>query len=82
MKFADIVSIVTVFWPPVDDELLPAGSIPEPVEAHVNGLGFFVIDAVVGEANRGSVFYLDRGGWLGMTHFGAGDMEWEGLSGR
>ena len=82
MKFSDIVSIVTVFWPPVDEELLLADSVSNPVEAHVNGLGCFVLDVVVGEFNRGGVVYLDGVGRLGMTHFGKGDAEWEGLSGR
>ena len=82
MIFADIVSIVTVFWSPVDEELLPDDCVPDPVEAHVNGLGCFVFDAVVGEANPGGGVYLDGGGRLGMNHFGEGDKEWESLSGR
>ena len=61
MEFADIVSIVTVFWAPVDEELVLANPVLDPVEAHVDGFGGLVLDAVVGEANGSGVFNLDGG---------------------
>ena len=63
MEFADIVSIVTVFWDPVDEELVLANPVLDPVEAHVNSFGGLLLDAAVGEANRSGVFNLDGGWW-------------------
>ena len=65
MEFADIVSIVTVFRAPVDEELVLANPFSDPVEAHVDDLDGLVLDAVVGEANHSGVVNLDRGCWLG-----------------
>ena len=53
----------------VDEELLLAFAVLDPVEAHVDGFGSFLFDGFVGEPHRGSVVDLDRGGRLGMAHF-------------
>ena len=75
MKFSDIVSIVTIFRTPVDEELVLANPVLDPVEAHVDGFSGLVLDTVVGEANRSGVVNLDGGCWLWVVHFGEGDTE-------
>lgn len=75
MEFSDIVSIVTVFWAPVDEELVLANPVLDPVEEHVDDIGGLVLDAVVGKSNRSGVVNLDGGWWLGVAHFSEGDTE-------
>ena len=53
----------------VDEKLLLALAVLDPVEAHVDGFGSFLFDGFVGEPHRCSVVDLDRGGRLGMAHF-------------
>ena len=75
MEFANKISIVTIAWTPVDDELFLGDTIAYPIKTHVNGFGGFLFDVNVGKANSDSIVDLDRGGRLGMTHFSEGNAE-------
>ena len=82
MEFANVVSVVTASWAPVDDELLLADAVPDPVEVHIYGFDGLVLDVFFGKAKNGVIVYFYWCGRLGMTHFGEGNTEWEGLYGR
>jgi len=49
---------------PGDDELLLGDPAAEPVEAHIDGLGFLWLNGVGGEAGGALVIAIDRGGGL------------------
>ena len=54
---------------PKDVELLLANRIVYPIEAHVNGLGVFLFDRVLGEPMAGTVVNLEWCGWLLVAKF-------------
>ena len=73
MVLGDIVSLVFGSRSPVDDELLLADAIVDPVETHVDGLGAFLLDLAIGEADGCRVVGLDGGGRLWVPKFLEGD---------
>ena len=67
MVFREIIrAVVTAFFP-TDYKLALADTVADPVKAHVNGLGSFLLDSVVGDAGGGAVVGLDWGGGLGVA---------------
>ena len=48
--FADVIGIVAISWSPINLKLALAYSVSDPVEAHVESFGCFLLDAIVGEA--------------------------------
>ena len=71
--FGDVVCDVFTTGAPINMELLLAHPVPDPMEAHVDGLGAAELHAAGGEADGGGVVDLDGGGWLGMAHFFEGN---------
>jgi len=69
MMFGNIISKVETPGCPIDIELFVQDSVLDPVETHVNSLGTFLFDSVIGNACGRGVVSLERGGWLGMPHF-------------
>ena len=61
MKFYEIVRIVTVFLAQVDEKLILANPVLDPVEAYVDGFGGLVFAAFVGEANCSGVVNSNGG---------------------
>ena len=52
----------------MDNELLLADTVADPIEAHVNGFGATLLDCVVDDAGGASIVGLDWGRWLRMAH--------------
>jgi hypothetical protein len=67
--FAEVVGFVATTFCPVNVKLALADAVADPVEAHVNGLGAFLFDGVVGDAGGGAVIGLYGGGRLGVAEF-------------
>ena len=67
--FGEIVSLVEASFFPIDVELALAYTVTDPVEAHVNCLGSFLFDGVIGDAGGSAVVSLDGSRWLGVTEF-------------
>ncbi len=53
-----IIGKIVCSGPPVDQELPLAGPVLDPVESHVDGLGSFLFDGVVGESLGSGVIDL------------------------
>jgi hypothetical protein len=51
-----------------NDELILSHTIPNPVEQHVDGFAAFLLNAVCGNANSGSIVAHYDGRVLGITH--------------
>ena len=68
--FGVVVAFVLVARIPVDVEVLLLCAVLDPVEPHVNCLGSFLFDRVIGETHSGGVIDLDRCGgcWLPHIH--------------
>ena len=58
----EVIRLVVFSFVPKDSELTAVGSVLEPVEAHVHGLGSLDLDRVVGNAFCGSVVSLNGSG--------------------
>ena len=68
MVFSVIISFIIHTSPPIDVELFLFSSILDPIVAHVNRFGSFLLNCLVGKSHRCCVIYLDRCGWLWMSH--------------
>ena len=79
MVLGVVVPKIDVTWSVVDEELLLGFAILDPVEAHVDGFGSFLFYCFVGESDGGGVVDLNRGGWLGMSHFDECRSDGDGL---
>ena len=53
-----------------DTEVSLAYSVPDPVQAHVRGLGQALRDGVGGDADGHLVVTKEGGGWWGVAHVG------------
>jgi hypothetical protein len=67
MVFREIIRAVETAFFPTNYKLALADTIANPVKVHVNGLGSFLFDSVVGNAGGGAVVSLDGGGGLGVA---------------
>ena len=54
----------------LDTEVSLADAVPDPVQAHVRGLGHALRDGVGGDADGHLVVTKEGGGWLGVAHVG------------
>jgi len=69
MMFGEIVSTVGFTGAPKDVELALVHPVLYPVKAHVNGLGTFLADVVMGNAGHSGVVHLNGHGRLCMSKF-------------
>jgi len=65
----EVICFVGSTWSPKDVILALMDMITNPIEAHVNGLGPFLLDVVIGNASDSGIVHLNRGGGLGMSKF-------------
>jgi len=77
----EIISIIVGPFSPKNDELALSNTIPEPVRAHVNGLGAALFDGGIGEPRGNFVVSLDGGSRLWVAHVGEGCPEHTGILG-
>ena len=81
MMLGQVVSFVGGAGSPVNDELVLEDSVPDPVEAHVDGFAALVLDGPVGKSHGGGVVNFNGGRWLRVAHFFEGDANWACFSG-
>jgi hypothetical protein len=67
--FAEIVSTIGRAGFPKYVELFLADAIADPIKAHVDGLGVFLLDGILGQASGGGVVGLEWRGWLFVSEF-------------
>jgi hypothetical protein len=67
MVFREIIRAGETAFFPTNYKLALADTVANPVKAHVNGLGSFLLDSVVGDAGGSAVVSLDWGGGLGVA---------------
>ena len=63
----------------VNDELALLYLILDPMEAHVNGLGLFLFDLLVGKTDCHRIVDLDWGRRLGVAHVDEGLLDGDGF---
>ncbi len=63
----EVIGFVGSTQSPKDVILALVDTITDPIELHVNGLGPFLFDVVIGNAGGSGVVSLNRGGRLGMS---------------
>ena len=77
---ADVVASIPGARSPIYKEHILLDAVTYPVKAHVDGFGSLLFEAGVGKADGRRVVDLDRGGWLGMSHFLEANAERDGVS--
>ena len=77
---ADVVGSIPRARSPIYKEHILLDAVTDPVKAHVNGFGSLLFEAGVSKADSRRVVDLDRGGWLGMSHFLEANAERDGVS--
>ena len=60
----ELVTEVSAAGFPINEKLAFPSAVLDPIEAHVNGFGYFLFDCAVGEAFRGGVVDADWIRWL------------------
>ena len=68
----EVVAEVSAAGFPINDKLALPGAVLDPIEAHIDGFGYFLLDCAVGEAFRGRVFDADWSRWLQVPKFPEG----------
>jgi hypothetical protein len=66
---------------PIDEELSLGGTVLDPVETHVDCLGAFLLDGVVGDSGGGAVIRLEGDRSLPVSHFFEGGDKRAGILG-
>jgi hypothetical protein len=69
VMFAEIVSAIGCAGFPKYVELFLADAVADPIETHVNGLGVFLLDGIVGQSSGGGVVSLEWRGRLLVSEF-------------
>ncbi len=69
MVLGEIIGMISVARPPKAVKLSLADAISDPIKAHVDGLGSFLFDHVIGNTTSHAVVSLERGGRLQMAKF-------------
>lgn len=64
----------------VDQELFLVHPVLDPIEAHVHGLKFVLMDGAVGDASGTSIVSLDGSWRLGMAHLNEGGAERDAIA--
>jgi len=70
-----VVSFVCGTRPPEDVILALPYTVPDPIKTHVDGLGPFLFDVVIGNARGCGIVSLYGRGGLGMPEFLQGDAQ-------
>ena len=69
MMFCKIIGFVQGAGFPINVELALADAVANPVKAHIDGLGAFLFDSVIGNASCSAVVCYNGCGRLGMAEF-------------
>ena len=69
MVFGEIVCMVGDAQLPKNVKLALSDTIPDPIEAHVDGFRPFLFDGVIGNAASSAVVGLEWCGWLQVAKF-------------
>ena len=64
---------------PINYKLALPGAFLDPIEAHVDGFGYFLFYCAVGEAFSSGVVNADWIQWLRVPEFCEGSVYWHGL---
>ena len=64
---------------PINERLALPGAVLDPIEAHINGFGYFLLYCAVFETFRGRVFNADWSWWLRVPEFLKGSAYRNGL---
>ena len=78
--FANVVSIVTSSWSPINQELVLTDTVTYPVEPHVNSFCSFLLDSIICKSHCSSVIYLYWGWRLRMAKFVERNAKKEGIT--
>ena len=77
MVFIVLIPEILVARLPVDDELDLFCSVLYPIKSHINCFGAFLFDCAIGKTYCSGVVNLHWGGWLEMSHFLQGCVNWD-----
>ena len=69
MVFGEVISVIEAAFSPKYMELALADAVADPVKTHVNCLGPFLLDSVIGDASSSAIVSLDGCGWLRVAEF-------------
>ena len=75
----EVVTEVSAAWFPINEKLALSGAVLDPIEAHIDGFGYFFLDCAVGEAFCGRVVDADWSRWLRVPEFLEGSAYRHGL---
>ena len=79
--FADVVSIVTCAWSPINQELVLTDPVTDPVKTHVKSFCSFLLYTVVSKTHCRRVIDLYWGGRLRMAEFIERNTKGKGIAG-
>ena len=74
-----LVTEISVAGFPRNEKLALLGAVLDPIEAHVDGFGYFLFDCAFGEAFSGRVVDTDWSRWLQVTELCEGSAYRHGL---
>ena len=77
--FCVVITEILAAWAPVNEELPLLRSILDPIKAHIDGFGAFLLDGIVGKTDGGGVVDLHWGRRLWMPEFGECGSNRDGL---
>ena len=75
----EIVTNVSAAGFPINEKLALPGAVLDPIEAHIDGFGSFLVYGAVCETFRGRVVGADWSWWLWVPEFLEGSAHWHGL---
>ena len=75
----EIVTKVSAARFPINEKLTFPGAVLDPVEAHIDGFGYFLLYGAICETFRGRVVYADWSWWLWVPEFLEGSAYRHGL---
>ena len=74
-----LVTKVSAVGFPINEKLALPGAVLYPIEAYINGFGYFLFDCTVGKAFRGRVVGADWSWWSRVPKFLEGSVYRHGL---
>ena len=75
----EVITEVSAAGFPINEKLAFPGAVLDPIEAHIDGFGYFLLYCAVCEAFCGRVFDADWSWWLRVTEFLEGSAYRHGL---
>ena len=75
----EIVTEVSAARFPINEKLTLPGAVLDPIEAHIDGFGSFLLYGAICETFRGRVVDADWSWWLWVPEFLEGSAYWHGL---